>query len=92
MASLERPWPAMRTDEIFRAVKAGKRPPAPKQCCPGGWRRLVMRCWSHNPLKRPSVPEICEELARMHCDVAAVEHASDAEWSCLEGRSGPGEV
>lgn len=61
------PW----TDDVSRAVRAGKRPtiPSEKGMLPE-YEVLIRQCWDHKPASRPKFPQICLELEAMiakHC-------------------------
>lgn len=61
------PW----TDDVSRAVRAGKRPPIPKaQGMPPEYERLIQSCWDHTPSNRPKFVDIClalELMIQKHC-------------------------
>lgn len=73
-----------RTAEIFRAVRAGMRPPLPADAddvlplvgseahgALSSWFGLVADCWAHDPEARPSMEEVTAELEMI--DLHAVQ-------------------
>ena len=56
------PW----TDEVSRAVRAGKRPTIPKEPgMPPEYEALICKCWDHKPANRPRFVDVCLELENM---------------------------
>jgi serine/threonine protein kinase len=48
--------------EVVEAVKSGERPPLPDNCSPL-LKSLILDCWKHDPVQRPSFEEIQWRLA-----------------------------
>lgn len=52
-----------RSADVFRAVKAGVRPPMPAGALRveplATWFNVVAFCWAHAPQERPSMEQIC---------------------------------
>lgn len=46
------------------------RPPVPKWC-DSAWKSLMERCWSADPAKRPTFPEIARSLRAMEATLNA---------------------
>jgi serine/threonine protein kinase len=60
------PFSNLNPSDIKKQVLDLGRPPLPHQC-PLLLKRLIKRCWSADPSKRPSFGEICAELRHLKC-------------------------
>ena len=76
-----------RTADIFRAVRAGARPPLPDEpamqaVSSGGllpaWFGLVTHCWLHEAEERPTMEQVCAALESIHLEAGRVVAVSVA--------------
>lgn len=60
------PWAAQTGHQILEAIDEPnyQRLEAP-ECCPREYYNLMLRCWQHDPLKRPKFTEISDQLPDM---------------------------
>lgn len=60
------PWAALTGHQILEAIDEPnfQRLEAP-ECCPREYYNLMVRCWQHDPLKRPKFTEIGDSLPDM---------------------------
>ena len=70
-----------RTSEIFRAVRAGVRPPLPEDAAAfepfASWFGLVQSCWAHQAEDRPSIEHVVGALELI--PLSAVQLLDDQE-------------
>ena len=52
-------------EEIFEAVKVGKRPALPASSAPDGYSELLQKCWSSDSHDRPIVDSIHSKIVAM---------------------------
>lgn len=92
LATLRRPWPGVRPLQLIGLVaRERRRPDWPEDVSylPKGYVDLVERCWSHDPLDRPTAEEVSRELQTLYCVLpCADEHARSR---CSFGRKLPRE-
>jgi serine/threonine protein kinase len=55
------PYPKIKNEFIFRHLKEGNRLPKPKYC-PKSMYVILLKCWSENPILRPSFENINERI------------------------------
>lgn len=57
------PWPAFTGHQILEAIdKPNFQRLEQPECCPKEYYNLMLKCWAHDPLKRPKFSEINEIL------------------------------
>lgn len=60
------PWPAFTGHQILEAIdKPNFQRLEQPECCPKEYYTLMLKCWSHDPLKRPKFSDISELLPDM---------------------------
>lgn len=60
------PWPAFTGHQILEAIdKPNFQRLEQPECCPKEYYTLMLKCWSHDPLKRPKFSDITELLPDM---------------------------
>lgn len=67
----EEPYATMHYGAIIGGIVSNTlRPPVPKWC-DSAWKSLMERCWSADPAKRPTFPEIARSLRAMEATLNA---------------------
>lgn len=60
------PWPAFTGHQILEAIdKPNFQRLEQPECCPKEYYTLMLKCWNHDPLKRPKFSEIYQLLPDM---------------------------
>lgn len=60
------PWPAFTGQQILEAIdKPNFQRLEQPECCPKEYYSLMLKCWNHDPLKRPKFSEINQMLPDM---------------------------
>jgi activated CDC42 kinase 1 len=60
------PWPAFTGQQILEAIdKPNFQRLEQPECCPKEYYALMLKCWNHDPLKRPKFSEIYQVLPDM---------------------------
>lgn len=60
------PWPAFTGHQILEAIdKPNFQRLEQPECCPKEYYTLMLKCWNHDPLKRPKFSEIYQILPDM---------------------------
>uniref|UniRef100_A0ABM0MBG1 non-specific protein-tyrosine kinase n=1 Tax=Saccoglossus kowalevskii TaxID=10224 RepID=A0ABM0MBG1_SACKO len=59
------PWAALTGSQILQAIDAPNFQRLEKpDCCPEQYHQIMQSCWEHDPKRRPSFVELCEELPK----------------------------
>jgi len=64
----EMPYGPVESFSVPLLVLKGERPAIPRDTTKQ-WRGLIVKCWHHKPIRRPSFEEITRHLITMHSDM-----------------------
>lgn len=84
------PWPAFTGHQILEAIdKPNFQRLEQPECCPKEYYTLMIKCWNHDPLKRPKFSEIYQLLPDMKPEqLKTVTQLADAKKDHLVYRQG----
>eukprot|EP01130_Rhizamoeba_saxonica_P018203 TRINITY_DN9034_c0_g1_i1.p1 TRINITY_DN9034_c0_g1~~TRINITY_DN9034_c0_g1_i1.p1 ORF type:complete len:373 (+),score=78.17 TRINITY_DN9034_c0_g1_i1:955-2073(+) len=64
LISRQLPFPNIPSYSIPILVTKGERPTIPDNC-PRDWKNLMKKAWKANPIRRPTMDDICKKISRM---------------------------
>lgn len=84
------PWPAFTGHQILEAIdKPNFQRLEQPECCPKEYYTLMLKCWDHDPLKRPKFSEIHQILPDMKPEqLKTVTQFAEAKKDFLAYRQG----
>lgn len=84
------PWPAFTGHQILEAIdKPNFQRLEQPECCPKEYYTLMLKCWNHEPLKRPKFSEISQLLPDMKPEqLKTVTQLAEAKKDHLVYRQG----
>lgn len=82
--SQERPWARANMTELKDKVLAGERPYIPAHTSMRRCFDLIQRCWDQNSDRRPSFPDIVDDLYEIANDLKVSSHSNIVESDMLD--------